>query len=381
MRDLYTVGVEEEYQLLDAETGALRSRAGDVLRTDWSDELKSELHATTVEIGTPICEHWDEVRAQLGRQRFQAAVTAAAEELEIAAAGTHPFSSWQEHEIHATPRYVEIAERHKRVVRRVNIFGMHVHVGVPESVDRARLMERVKWFSPHLIALAASSPFVDGEDTGFSSYRGILWRLFPYMGIPPRFENEDEYVRRVDYLVETGSILDRASIYWSLRPHLVYRTLEFRMADVCPRADDAATLALLLRVLVVAVAEANLELPGPGPLSPDQWRAVLTENEWHAARYGLDARIAAPASDRGWSTIRDDVVQLLDRIRPVAETMGDEGVLLRVGELLARGNGAARMRRIRKETGTFEGVMDWLVRETRLGTGFDRRQWQRAGNE
>jgi carboxylate-amine ligase len=378
MRDQYTVGVEEEYQLLDPETGALRSRASDVLRTDWSDDLKSELHESTVEIDTPVCTHWDQVREALGTRRFQAAATAAAEDLEIAAAGTHPFSRWDEHGIHPDPRYRELADRHDRVARRVNIFGMHVHVGVPDSVDRARLMERLKCFSPHLVALAASSPFVDGDDTGFASYRAILWRLYPFMGIPPRFESEDAYVRYVDYLVEAGAIRDRASIYWSLRPHLAYPTLEFRMADTCPRADDAATIALLVRVLAVGVAEDEVRLPGPGRLTADTWRAVLTENEWSAARYGLDATLADPEHPDGRIALRDGVRRVLELVQPVAEALGDGDVLDRVESLLERGNGADRMRRIHRHGDSLQEVASWLVRETRLGTGFDRREWQRA---
>jgi carboxylate-amine ligase len=380
MEEEYTVGVEEEYQLLDPETGALRSRASDVLRTDWSDDLKSELHESTVEIDTPACAHWDETREALGRLRFQAATTAAAEELEIAAAGTHPFTTWQEQNFHPDARYAEIAERHDRVARRVNIFGMHVHVGVPERVDRAGVMEAVKVFSPHVVAMAASSPFLDGDDTGFDSYRAILWRLYPFMGIPPRFENEAEYTRYVDYLVESGSIRDGASIYWSLRPHLKYPTLEFRMADTCPRADDAATLALLMRVLVVGVAEGEIRLPGPGGLSADSWRALLMENEWIAARYGLDATLAQPEHPDGRIGLRDEVLGLLDRVRDVAEALGDGDVLPRVEALLERGNAADRMRRIHRQTDSLQEVAGWMVRETRLGTGFDRREWQRAGN-
>ena len=381
MRDVYTIGVEEEYQLLDADSGALRSRASDVLRTDWSEDLKSELHENTLEVDTPACRGWDEVLEQLRRRRLQAATTAAAEELEIAAAGTHPFSSWQAHEIHPAPRYADITERHDRVARRVNIFGMHVHVGIPDSVNRAALMETVKWFSPHLLALSASSPYMDGDDTGFASWRGILWRLYPYMGPPPRFDDEASYIRFVDYLVETGSIRDRGSIYWSIRPHLTHPTLEFRMTDACPRAEDAAAIALLIRVLVVGVAEGGVTLPGRGPLTADAWRSVLTENEWHAARYGLDAELADPERPDGRAVLREDVQRVLERVRPVAEALGDEEVLKRVESLMARGNGADRMRRVHAQSESLEEVVAWLVRETRLGTGFDRRRWQRAEND
>lgn len=380
MRDEYTIGVEEEYQLIDADTAALRSRATDVLATDWSDELRAELHENTVEIGTPICRGWSEVRDQLGRQRFQTATAAAAEGLEIAAAGLHPFSRWEGHRIHAKARYAAIAERHDRVARQVQIFGMHIHVGVPDRVARLPLMDAVKVFCPHLLALSASSPFMEGEDTGFASYRSILWRQFPYMGIPPHFEDDAEYERYLDLLLKGGSIADRGSLYWSIRPHATYPTVEFRSPDVCPRADDAATLAELVRLVVVGVAEFGVTIPGgeQGDLAHDTWREVLTENEWLAGRYGMEAKLVSPVARAGQVGVRTAVRTLLDRLSPVAEELGVVDTLGRVEELLDRGNGADRMRRVYQEHESYQEVVEWLVRETRLGTGTDRRRKQRA---
>lgn len=377
-RDDYTMGVEEEYQLVDPDTGALRSRATDVLAADWADELRGELHETTVEIGTPVCAGVEEVEAELRRQRFQAATTAAAEGLEIVAAGTHPFSGWQGAEIHPEERYERIVELHDRVAREVNIFGMHVHVGVPESMDRLVLMEQVRGFIPYLLALSASSPFLDADDTGFASYRAVLWRQYPYTGVPPRFDSEAEYHDFVSLLLRSGAIRDRGNVYWSLRPHFSFPTLEFRATDVCPRLEDAATIAALARLLVMGVAERGMEPPAGGDLSPDVWRTVLTENEWHAARYGLDGQLTDPKSSGGKTPVREGVRRFLDRVAPLASELGESMVLERVEMILERGNGADRLRRVRAETGSFEEVVKWLVRETRLGTGFDRRRQQRA---
>ncbi len=316
MRDEYTIGVEEEYQLVDADTAALRSRASDVLASDWSDELRAELHENTVEIGTPVCRGWSEVREQLGRQRFQTATAAAAEGLEIAAAGLHPFSRWEGHGIHPKERYAAIAERHDRIARQVQIFGMHIHVGIPERVDRLPLMGVVKAFCPHLVALSASSPFMEGEDTGFASYRSVLWRQFPFMGIPPHFDDEGQYQRYLDLLLESGALADRGSLYWSLRPHATYPTIEFRSADVCPTADDAATLAELVRMVVVGVAEFDLTIPGgeQGDLSHGTWVELLRENEWLAGRYGLDAKLIAPTEQGRKLGVRTGIRTLLDRL-------------------------------------------------------------------
>lgn len=377
MRNQYTIGVEEEYQLVDAETGALRSRASDVLSTDWSEELRSELHDTTVEINTSICTGYDDVEAELKRRRFQAAVTAAAENLEIAAAGLHPFSDWEGHGISDTPRYRAIAERHDRVAREVNIFGMHVHVGVPEHIDRTALMEQMRAFIPHLLALSASSPFLGGEDTGFASYRAILWRQYPYTGIPPRFENEQEYERFMALLLRSDAIKDRGNVYWSLRPHFSYPTLEFRATDTCPRLEDAATIASFARLIVVGVAEGRIEAPGGGGLSHDTWRVVLTENEWHAARYGLDATLTDPESPDAKVSTRTALRRLMDSLGRLAAELDEAPVLERLEALLERGNGADRLRRVYAEYGSFERLVGWLVDETRLSTGFDRRRTQR----
>lgn len=378
MRDEYTIGVEEEYQLVDAETGALRSRASDVLSADWADEIRGELHETTVEIGTQVCDSMQAVEQDLSRARFQAAATAAAEGLEIVAAGTHPFSGWQGHKIHKEERYLEMALRHDRIAREVNIFGMHIHVGIPDRFDRAVLMERVRGFVPHLLALSCSSPFLDAEDTGFASYRAILWRQYPYTGIPPRFDSDAEFSDFMELLLRSEAIRDRGNLYWSVRPHFSYPTIEFRATDACPRVEDAATIAGLARLLVAGVAEGALDGPDAGPLSPDAWRAILTENEWHAARYGLDAFLTDPVEETGRTAVRAAVRRLLDALAGTAEAFGETEVLVRVEQLLERGNGADRLRRVYRESGSYEEVVRWLVRETRLGTGFDRRRSQRA---
>lgn len=336
-----------------------------------------------MEIGTPVCRDWAEVREQLRRQRFHAGTAAAAESLEIVAAGLHPFSRWEGHSIHDEARYTAIAEHHDRVARQVQIFGMHIHVGVPERIDRIRLMGEVKGFCPHLLALSASSPFMEGEDTGFASYRSVLWRQFPYMGIPPHFEDAGEFQQVVDLLLNSGALHDRASLYWSIRPHAAFPTLEFRSPDVCPRADDAATLAELVRLVVAGVAEFDLRIPGGerGPVSHDSWRMILTENEWLAGRFGLDAKLTAPAEPGVKVGVRTALRTLLDRLAPVAQAFDAVATLERVEELLDRGNGADRMRQVYSEYESYREVVDWLVRETRLGTGVDRRRTQRANSE
>jgi glutamate---cysteine ligase / carboxylate-amine ligase len=378
MLDEYTIGVEEEYQLVDPETGSLRSRASDVLSTDWADVLEGELHETTVEIGTVVCGGSAELERDLGQRRFQAAVTAAAEGLDIVAAGLHPFSGWEAHELRDLQRYKAIEKQHERVAREVNIFGMHVHVGVPAARDRAALMGCVRGFIPHLLALSASSPFLDADDTGFASYRSILWRQFPYTGIPPRFSDDDEYRRFIELLLRSRAIRDRGNVYWSIRPHFSYPTLEFRATDACPSLHDAVAIAAFARLLVLGVAERGLEGGGAGSLSSELWSAILTENEWHAARFGVDAFLTDPRHPDGRVSVRTAVQRLLDRLAPLATELGETDVLERIGRILERGSAADRMRRVYRERESYTEVVAWLVRETALGTGFDRRRSQRV---
>jgi glutamate---cysteine ligase / carboxylate-amine ligase len=364
---------------VDPETGGLRSRASDVLSTDWADALQGELHETTVEIGTSVCSTLDAVEKDLRHRRFQASTTAAAEGLDIVAAGLHPFSSWEGQGIRPAKRYEAIQAHHGRVAREVNIFGMHVHVGIPEHLDRTILMKQVRVFIPHLLALSSSSPFLDAEDTGFASYRSILWRQFPYTGIPPRFDNEEQYETFIGLLLRSEAIRDRGNVYWSIRPHFSYPTLEFRAMDACPRLEDAATIASLTRLLVAGVAEGGLRPPAGGDLPSELWHAVLVENEWHAARFGLDAQLTDPEVASGRTQIRTALRRLLDGVAPLASELGETAVLERVEQLLERGTAADRMRRVHAEHRSYGEVVAWLVRETRLGTGFDRRRNQRAG--
>jgi glutamate---cysteine ligase / carboxylate-amine ligase len=371
-----TVGVEEEYQLVDPVTRELRSRAGDVLRADWSREMTPEFHQTMVEVGTPVCASAAALGRELRRLRTQAASTAAAEELEIVAAGVHPFSRWEGHRMTASERYARLFERFGRVVRTEHVFGMHVHVAIPAGMDRLHLINAVREWLPHLTGLAASSPFYEGEDTRYASYRSILASRLPHSGVPPRLESEREYARLMEMLSAAGALEDAGSLYWSIRPHPRYPTLEFRTTDVCPRVEDAAALAALIRACVAAAAEGRLASE-PGGLGHSAHDALLATNDWQAARYGLAAEFASPTLPSGRETLRDGVRRLLERVGPTAEALGDGAVLAGVDDVLARGNGADRIRAAAAACGSLPAVVDWLAAETLLGTGMDRRRDQR----
>jgi glutamate---cysteine ligase / carboxylate-amine ligase len=373
----FTIGVEEEYQLVDPASGALRSSASDVRREDWTGELVAELQETTIEIGTPVCSDMADAEEHLSRLRLQASTVAASRGLAIVAAGVHPFSTWEGHERPPLERYRAIEARYGRIARDEHIFGMHVHVGVPADVDRVRLMNTLRHYLPHMLALSASSSFFEGADTGFASYRTILWRRWPNSGIPPRFGSDAEFRSYVDTMLEAGVMADPWNLYWSMRPHPKYPTIEFRVMDVCPSLADAAALTAFARALVHAAAAGVITDEVPDRASASLEQELLRVNEWRVARDGLDGRLIDTVTGSGHQPVRDAIRSVLDRISRSAEELGDLGTLAHIERILERGNAAERMRVVHREGDSLRGIVDWLVTESLVGTGLDRRGTQR----
>ena len=375
----FTLGLEEEYQLLDPEDGSLVSAARSVLRGDWTGELRHELQESTVEIGTRVCANSAALRAEVRRLRFQAATVAAAQDLVIAAAGVHPYSRWEHHVSSDQDRYLRITRNYGRIARDEHNFGMHVHIQVPTAYDRTALMTRLRLFLPHLLALSCSSPYFEGADTGYASFRTILWRRWPTNGPPPRFANDTEYREFVRVLTVAGCIDDARDLYWMLRPHPLYPTLEFRVCDVCPSLDDALAIATLTRVLVAAAAHADL--PHHLQTLPDSSAdALLADDVWRAARDGLDARLARPGTPGGACFVHDELEMLLAHLGPLAADLGEPDLGAAVHRLLDRGNAAHRMREVNLDLQDLHALARWLAAETVLGTGADRRTRQRSGS-
>lgn len=376
---VFTLGVEEEYQLVDATTGALRSHASTVREGDWTGELLAELQETTVEIGTPVCSTTRDASEHLERLRFQASTVAASHGVSIVAAGLHPFSAWEGHTRPALERYRAIEARYGRIARDEHIFGMHVHVAVPPEVDRLAIMNVVRHYLPHLLALSASSPFFEGADTGFASFRTILWRRWPNSGIPPRFASTDEFSRYVATLLDAGVMADPWNLYWSARPHPKYPTVEFRVTDACPSVADAAAIAALARALVHAVVTGTLRDEVPDGFSPVIEQELLRVNEWRVARDGLAARLIDARTGAGHEPVRTAIRRLLDAVARSAVELGDGETLTHVETILERGSAADRIRRHFAEAGSMQAVVDWLAQESLVGTGLDRRVSQRSG--
>ena len=361
-----TIGIEEEYQIVDAETGDLRSRIHDVLRTardDAGKEVQPELYQSQIEIASQVCETLGDVRAELVRLRR--AVIGAAEQDggRILAAGTHPFSDWRDQQTTPKHRYRQSVLEYEQISRELVIFGCHVHVGMPDSESALQVLNRARlWLAP-ILALTGSSPYWLGADTGYSSYRTQLWNRFPISGPPAWFESLADYESLVGALVLTGSIPDETRIYWDLRIPVKTDTIEFRMTDVCSTVDEAVMVAGMVRALAcVALASAQRDEPFE-PVRQELLRAA----HWRAARYGLDrdlvdlhAMTAVPANEL--------VDQLMAHLRPALEDAGEWDEVTGILEWV-RGAGIAarRQRAAYAREGKLGDVVDLIAEETARG--------------
>jgi glutamate---cysteine ligase / carboxylate-amine ligase len=365
-RGLLTLGVEEEYQIVDAAGGELSPAVEAVLeaaRGPLGEAAQHELHSSQVEAGTPVCSSLGEVRAELVRMRRAMLDAARRAGCRILAAGTHPSSSWRDQEVTPMERYLTLAAEHRRVAHETLIFGCHVHVACGDAETIIQVMNRSRPWLPALLALSVNSPFWEGRDTGFSSYRTVVFRRWPTSGAPLPFSDRAEYERLAAALTGVGAISDPTRLYWDVRPSHRYPTLEFRLSDVCARIDEAVMIAGLSR----AVAQtARAEHAAARPL--DHVRPELLEAAiWQAARDGLEGDLIDPLSARR-EPATALVERLLDHVRPALEEQGDlEEVAELVHETLSAGTGASRQRAALRRRGRMTDVIEMLAEETETG--------------
>jgi glutamate---cysteine ligase / carboxylate-amine ligase len=364
----YTLGVEEEYQVIDPETRALCPGAEDVLRrarrTLGEDRVVPELRASQLEVLTPVCRTLSEVRGELLRLRW--GVIRAAEEagVRIAAASTHPFSHWQDQPITAGERYEKILDRERRMAEEQVVFGFHVHVGLSDREAAVRTMNRARlWLAP-LLALSANSPFWMGEDTGYASYRTQIWGWLPTAGPPGPFSSLAEHDALVESLVATGGAMEANQIYWDMRLPQKLETVEIRVCDVCSSIDEAVMLAGLCRALVRTCHKgAEEEKPYP-EVRPEILRAA----HWVASRYGLGADLVDVEAGH-LAPAKEVIEKLLAFTRRALEEHGDwKEVSVLVGDTLKRGNGAVRQCQVYERSGKLGDVVDALIEDTAKGT-------------
>jgi len=342
----YTLGVEEEYMLLDGETFDLVQHIDTVLAAISGHELEThvnpELMQSVLEIATPVCRTASDVDRELRRLRSYVSEIAGADNLRVGSAGTHPFSLFERQRITAKDRYRHLIDQMQYVARRELIFGLHIHVAVDDPEKAIQVVNGLLAHIAQLLALSASSPFWRGEATGLSSIRQIVFAAFPRSGPPPRFRDYADYAEVVGQLEKTGCIADYTHIWWDIRLHPRLGTVEIRICDAVTRVEDAVALAAYCQALVKHYCERYES----GNEIPSYHRILTTENKWLAARYGLEAPVMDLATGR---RNRVPVAQLIRRtlrdIEPHARELGSERELEGVRDILARGNGADRQRR------------------------------------
>jgi carboxylate-amine ligase len=362
--DDFTIGVEEEFQIVDPTSRQLDPSVDEILaearRRTAPEQVSHELQQTQIEIGTPICRSLDDVRGELRRLRSEVAAAASARGLAIAAAGSHPFVRPDEERITHKDSYLALADLYAHLASEQKVFGCHVHVGVADRELAIATMNHIRPWLATILALSSSSPFWAGVDTRYASYRTEVFGRWPTAGPTELFSSAAEFDDVVEQLLGTGSIDDRARIYWDVRPSAKFATLELRVADVCTSLDDAVMIAGLAGGLVrYGAARAAAGHP-PAPVRPEVLRAA----RWRAARYGTSADLVDVGAMRA-APAAEVVERLLTVIGPALDEWGErEHVTDLVRQVLARGTSAERQREVYRRRGSLDDVVDWLLTET-----------------
>src|SRR5436305_11814571 len=361
-----TLGIEEEYQIIDPNTRELRSYITEILeegRLILLEQIKPELHQSMVEVGSTVCHTPAELRTELIRLRRTIMELAAKNGLKIVAAGTHPISSWMEQEITPRERYMGVKQDMQELAQRLLIFGTHVHVGIEDREFLIDAMNVVRYLLPHVLCLSTSSPFWMGRNTGLKSYRSIIFSNFPRSGIPRAFQSWSDYTYLVDTLVHTNTIPDGSKIWWDVRPNHSYPTLEFRICDVCTRVDEAICMAALFQAIIAKLWKLRRDNMTFRVYPMD----LIEENKWRAVRYGLDGKLLDLGKQRE-VPVRDLIHELIDWfLRDVIDELGTRKEIEYAYKILEGGSSADRQLKTFTHTGTTRTVVDQLVRETQEG--------------
>jgi glutamate---cysteine ligase / carboxylate-amine ligase len=366
MEPSFTIGIEEEYQTVDPVTRDLRSHIqseilekGKVLL---QEKVKSELHQAVVEVGTSVCKNIKEAKAEVKTLRRNMIKLARENGLRLASAATHPFADWRVQEITPDERYKNIVEDMQLVARANLIFGLHVHIGVEDRETAIHMMNHARYFLPHILALSTNSPFWLGMSTGLKSYRCKVFDKFPRTNLPDYFPSWGEYDNFIKLLIKTNCIDNAKKIWWDLRPHPFFNTLEFRICDIPMRADETIALAALIQATVAKLYKLYAANQGFRLYR----RALLMENKWRAARYGLDGKLIDFGKQKEVPA-RDLIHEYLDFVSDVADELDSREELNYIHQILEKGTGADRQLRVFQETGDLKNVVDYIIEETEAG--------------
>jgi glutamate---cysteine ligase / carboxylate-amine ligase len=366
MPPTFTIGIEEEYQTIDPVTRDLRSHIQAELlakgKLVLEEHVKAEMHQSVVEAGTGICRNIQEAKTEVKRLRREIIRLARDNDLRLASAATHPFSDWRTQEIHPDERYKNIVEDLQLVARANLIFGLHVHIGIEDREIAIQMMNHARYFLPHILALSTNSPFWLGMETGLKSYRGKVFDKFPRTNIPDYFASWGEYDSFVKLLIKTNCIDNAKKIWWDIRPHPFFNTIEFRACDVPLRADETIALAALIQATVAKLYKLYEANQGFRLYR----RALIMENKWRAARYGLDGKLIDFGKQKEVPA-RDLIHEYLEFVDDVADELGSRQELNYIHRILETGTGADRQLRVFRETGDLKKVVDYIVEETEAG--------------
>jgi len=324
--------------------------------------VKPEMLQSVIEVGTKICADISEAREEIGQLRGTLATLLARDGLRIASAGTHPFSHWQDQSVTAEERYKVLEDELQDVIRELLIFGLHVHVGIPDREARIEVMNEARYFLPHLLAISTSSPFWLTRNTGLKSYRQIIWQRFPRTGIPPEFGSYDEFENYVELLVRTKCIDDGKRIWWDLRPHAFYPTIEFRICDAATRMEETLCIAALVQAIcakLLVLRERNLGFRQYLP-------QLVQENKWRAMRGGLDAKLIDFGTERE-VPMRELCEELLEFVDDVVDVLGSRREAEYLRTIVRDGTSADRQIAVYERTGHLHSVVDAVAAETMEG--------------
>ncbi len=360
-----TIGIEEEYQIIDPETRELTSYISEFLDKGavlFRDQVKPEFLQSQVEIGSHVCRNIREARQEVIRLRSIVGEIADKHNRKIVAAGTHPFSRWEDQIITDKDRYKGLLDAMKIIAQRLLIFGMHVHVGIPDPDLRIDIMNQMTYFVPHIFALSTSSPFWMGRNTGLKSYRSVVFEDLPRTGLPHYFESNEQYERYIDTLIKTECIDEPTKIWWDIRPHPKFPTLEFRMCDCVTKIDEVIAIAALIQAVVAKLIQLRKV--------NQSWRiyrqSLIAENKWRAVKDGIDGKLIDFGKEEQ-VPLRLLMEELLELIDDVVDQLGTRGEIEYIRTMLIEGSSADRQLRIYHETEDMTAVVDMLAKETIMG--------------
>lgn len=361
----FTLGVEEEYQIIDPDTRDLRSHMSKIVdggKIVLQEQVKAEMHQSVVEVGTNICKNIQEARKDISNLRLKITELAHKNGLIVGAAGTHPFARWQDQLITDDPRYHHIVNELQDAARSNLIFGMHCHIGIPSREEGLQLMNQACYFLPHIFALSTNSPFWEGRNTGYKSFRTKVFDKFPRTGLPEYFDSVQSYDNYLDTLVKTNCIDNPKKIWWDLRLHPFYPTVEFRICDMCLTVDETIAIVALMQAIM-----AKLYKLCRANTSFNIYRsALIKENKFRASRYGVQGKMIDFGLKQEVDT-KDLIQELLDFVEDVIDELGSREEINKVHRILAEGTGAAKQLKLYEETNDLVQVVDFITQQFTKG--------------